>query len=376
MKFFFLFCSLAIMAIESCQSTNSKKIKIAAVDSSYIITGKITGLDSGWAYLYHDQSIPEIIDSAKIDSGFFVFKGKTNVPELYSFLLPMANGFKLSRFDFFVENGLLSISGTKDSINKAVVSGSSTQEEYKNFMAGRKSLDDEIQKLENLYRVVEAKKDKRLLDSLDKIIDLINRKRKDYVKEYVKQHPSSYVAAFQVCQNFSYNPDAAEMENIYSNFDSTIQHSYFGKKIKDLLEIAKKTAIGSQAPDFSLSDVNRKQVSLSSFKGKYILVDFWASWCGPCRRENPNLVEAFKKYHAKGFDILGVTIDENKDDWIKAIKSDKLTWTHVQDLKDTASRLYGVQGIPMSFLLDKEGKIVAKGLRGEELEKKLAELVK
>jgi thiol-disulfide isomerase/thioredoxin len=119
-------------------------------------------------------------------------------------------------------------------------------------------------------------------------------------------------------------------------------------------------------------------VSLSSFKGKYFLLDFWASWCGPCRRENPNVVKAYRQYHNKGFDILGVSLDDSKDDWLKAIKKDGLSWTQVSDLKgwkNEAATLYGIQGIPMNFLIDKEGKIIAKNLRGQDLEKRLAEVL-
>ena len=139
----------------------------------------------------------------------------------------------------------------------------------------------------------------------------------------------------------------------------------------------KKTAIGAVAPEFSMNDTEGKAIALSSLKGKVVLVDFWASWCGPCRQENPNVVKVYQKYHSKGFEILGVSLDQRKEDWLKAVKDDNLTWIHVSDLQywqNAAARLYGVNAIPQSFLLDKDGKIIAKGLRGEQLEKKLAEL--
>lgn len=134
-----------------------------------------------------------------------------------------------------------------------------------------------------------------------------------------------------------------------------------------------------EAPDFTLQDTYGQPVSLSSFKGSYVLVDFWASWCKPCRRENPGIVKVYHKYHSKGFSILGVSLDEEKDEWIAAIEKDNLEWPQVSDGKGwqgSVVDLYGVRGIPMNFLLDKEGRIIDKGLRGELLEQKLAEALR
>jgi peroxiredoxin len=368
-------CCIFIIA---CQQPGSKKSAAANTDSTYTITGKIDGLDSGWVYLMDRQVNAETPDSAMVISGSFTFKGKAATPQ-YCYIGIPNNGHKEYRLGFFVDNGQIHIAGKKDSVSDAVITGSATQDEYKSYIASRKPLNDEEENLSKLYEMASAKKDKRLTDSLEKVFDVFAKKDKSFIQNYAKQHPSSYVAALQVYQNFSYNPEVGQLDTIYKSLDSSIQNSYYGTKIKNVLDIAKKTDIGKAAPEFAQNDVNGKLLSLSSLKGKYVLVDFWASWCGPCRAENPNVVKAFQKYHAKGFDILGVSLDEKKDKWQEAIKKDNLNWNQVSDLqgwKNSVAELYGVQGIPMNFLIDKDGKIVGKGLRGEDLEKKLDELMK
>ena len=168
------------------------------------------------------------------------------------------------------------------------------------------------------------------------------------------------------------------LDSIYKNFDKSIENSEYVKIIKERLDIIKKVSIGKLAPDIIMADTNGVPFKLSSLRGKVVLIDFWASWCRPCRGENPNVVAAYNAYKDKGFDILGVSLDQNKASWIKAINDDKLTWHHVSDLKgwkNEAGKMYGVNSIPHSVLLDKRGIIIATDLRGEELLKKLDEII-
>jgi peroxiredoxin len=377
MKHFLTISAIVIFLIQGCQSPNSQKAT-ASTDSTYTITGKISGLDTGLVYLFNRETGSEKIDSSIVKNGNFIFTGKADSPQFCLLGIPN-DGHKEYRLGFFIENGHINITGKKDSVGDAVVTGSATQDEYKSFLASKKPLNDEESGLDKLYDSAEKKGNKIMLDSLQKIYKQFGVKEQDLIKKYAKDHPGSYISAFEVYQQFSYNPDATELDSVYNSFAISIQNSYFGKKIKSVLDIAKKTAVGNAAPEFAQNDASGKSISLASFKGKCVLVDFWASWCGPCRAENPSVVKAYSKYHAKGFDILGVSLDEKKDKWEEAIKKDKLNWSQVSDLqgwKNSVAVQYGIQGIPMNFLIDKDGKIIAKGLRGDDLDKKLDEVLK
>lgn len=367
----------AFLLLQACHPGAGTAGNASSTDTSFTLSGKISGLDSGWVYLINRQTGSANMDSARIQQGAFTYEGKVDSPTFYLLGIEQ-DGQKQFRLGFFLQNGKISITGSKDSLDKAKVQGSATQDEYIAYQDGRKSLDDEENRLNESYMQFRATGNQKGMDSLMKVFKGMDEQNKDYVRNYVKAHPSSYVSAFEVYQNFSYNPEAAELDSLYTQMNTGIQSSYYGQKIKKALDIARKTAIGQSAPEFTQNDAAGKPLSLSSLKGKYVLVDFWASWCGPCRAENPNVVKAYKKYHPKGFDILGVSLDEDKDKWLEAVKKDHLDWNQVSDLqgwKNSVAGLYGVQAIPMNFLLDKDGKIIAKGLRGEDLEEKLAALL-
>ena len=188
---------------------------------------------------------------------------------------------------------------------------------------------------------------------------------------------SSVVSAYIFYRN-AYNFDETDLEPIAENFDAGISESVYVKSIVERVEILKRVAIGQPAIDFTMKDIEGNDLMLSSLYGKYLLVDFWASWCGPCRRENPNIVRAYNDYKDKGFDILGVSFDKDRGKWIEAVRLDELTWHQVSDLQgwgNAAGKLYGVNSIPANVLLDLQGTIIAKNLRGKNLRLKLEELM-
>lgn len=356
----------------ACHGTDSSVTATAKkADSSYAIIGKVTGLDTGIVILAHRQY--DKSDTALLDHGYFTFKGKADTAEMCTITI----GNQTKRF--FLENGKISMLIKKDSLPYASISGTQIQDEYNYFHNQlTKSVSDQMSHVDKAYDSANDKKNKRAMDSLEKIYTALDLEQKQLVMDFAKSHPASVVSAYEVFTNFSYNPRAGLIDSLYKALDTTIRATYFGKLIQQTAEKAKLTAIGNPAPDFANNDVNGKPILLSSLRGKYVLLDFWASWCGPCRLENPNVVKAYHKYHDKGFDIYGVSLDDTKTDWVQAIKKDGLDWTQVSDLKGwqaSAASLYGVKGIPMNYLLDKNGIIVAKGLRGDELDGKLSELL-
>ena len=384
-KFAFILLISTILA--SCAGKKDK----------YTINGIIKGVDTGMIYLQKDDGDHWVsIDSTRLEKGSFIFKGgvdikkysypkrffyffsyksneKADIPEMMHIAMP-DNQILLP---VFVENSKIEVQIYSDSLEKSTVKGSATHDFYQQYLTMNESLNKKMDEVNMQWKKAKDTHDSATMKRTDSISTELDKEMKKQLVAFVKTNNKTVVSPYLVFRN-SWQFELPDLEEIMTAMDTNLNNSQYTLALKKRVAILKNVAIGEMAPDFTMNDSTGKPVTLSSFKGKIMLLDFWASWCGPCRAENPNVVKAFQAFNKKGFDVLGCSFDRNREKWLKAVRDDKLSWNHVSDLKlwgNAAGKLYGVNSIPANVLLDKDQMIIGRNLRGEDLMKKLTEIL-
>jgi peroxiredoxin len=358
----------------------------------FLISGEAKGIPNGkmvFIKTQNDVGLVLNVDSAKVQDGKFELKGKVKEPSMFVLYIKDIQ----QPIPFIMESGEIVIKVDKDSIFKSKISGTDSNDSFQEFNDKTNAINKRLVDYQNknIQKLMEAqqKKDNVTIESLKSGYVKIQKEVDDYMNQYPDENPNSYISLLLVerlfnSPDFKYEKVKKTFENLNEELRNTTKGKTISEKLKSIEKNMKNPAVAEKlnsiklAPDFSAKSPNGSTISLKESLGKVTVIDFWASWCGPCRKENPNVVALYNEFHSKGLNIIGVSLDDDATKWKDAIAKDKLTWNHVSNLKgfeDPIATLYDVQQIPTTFVLDSKGNIVAKDLRGDELKVKVQELL-
>ncbi len=377
-KVFLIACIASMLLCISCgKETNNKP-------QDYSIETTINGIPDGvraFLKIHNEKGQPIPKDTAVVQNGKFIFAGKTDYPQMGFVFINGASG----NYSVILEEGDVKVVAHKDSLSQAKISGGKHNQEYVDFISDSRILAGKINKVRARYTDAVKIQDTATINIARKEMANLDKEGLTYQEEYVQKHPTSYISVLIVNRLLREKlTTAPKAKAFYDGLPNDMKRARVSEdlfiKITELL----RAAIGSVATNFTAPNPEGKNISLDDIKGKVTVIDFWAAWCGPCRRENPNVVNIYNKYHADGLEIIGVSLDGRpnqgnaKEDWIRAIAQDGLPWHQVSNLagfKDRIAQTYNIRSIPATFILNEKGEIVAKNLRGAQLEAKIKELL-